>query len=164
MADVVEFLTARLAEDEAAALESNPDCEPETWRVERDNGIRDVDVYTSGGRPVCERAQGAAGHIARHDPARVLREVTAKRAILAEILSWEHAYVDGDSWLSCAQATSPSWGGDSEDAEPGSGCADEDRAGGPCDCGLDRRRATMLHVLAAPYATSPDYNPAWSLT
>jgi hypothetical protein len=56
-----EFLTARLDEDEQIARAINGD----KW-----------------GWPGAR--SGFAAHVARHDPARVLREVAAKRAILAE--------------------------------------------------------------------------------
>lgn len=95
-----------------------------------------------------------------HSPARVLADVQAKRAILAEVLSWNHAHIDGDTWLSCAQAVDPH----DEDGTPGSGCADEKRAGGPCDCGLDRRRVMMLNALAAAYAGRPGFKPEWRLS
>jgi hypothetical protein len=66
MSDLVEFLTARLDEDEAAAR---------AWL------------------PIGNPDAAAREHIARHDPARVLREVAAKRAILAG-----HSTVTGWNW------------------------------------------------------------------
>lgn len=98
-----------------------------------------------------------AAHIARHDPARVLRDVVAKRAILAEVASWRHDYVDGDSWLSCAQAVDPH----DEEGVSGSGCADDARRGGPCECGLERRRNAILYPLARPYDDRPGYKEEW---
>lgn len=86
-------------------------------------------------------------HIALHDPARVLRDVEATRKILAEVMSWTHFYLDQDGWYSCSQAVDPS----ESDAEPGSGCLDGDRAGRPCDCGLDRRRKAILGPIAEAY-------------
>jgi hypothetical protein len=64
MSDLVEFLTARLDEDEAAAR---------AWL------------------PIGNPDAAAREHIARHDPARVLREVEAKRAILA---MWQEPETD----------------------------------------------------------------------
>lgn len=75
MDDLVQFLRARLDEDEAA-IEA-----PETWTEfdESTQGTRRVDVDHSFERVVaCTRAWRAV-HIARHDPARVLAEVDAGR-------------------------------------------------------------------------------------
>jgi hypothetical protein len=82
---LVEFLEARLAEDElmaAAAIESAAD-----WHVlyaYRD--IKDGDghyvVQADGLHP----SLGQAAHIARHSPGRVLRQCEAARAVIAESL------------------------------------------------------------------------------
>lgn len=58
---LIEFLQARLDEDEQWALA----CNPNTYA----DSIEEMDP-------------AAAGHIARHDPARVLAEVEAKRRII----------------------------------------------------------------------------------
>ncbi|HEY1668517.1 MAG TPA: DUF6221 family protein [Trebonia sp.] len=85
---LIEFINARLAEEEATARAAGGGtwrtgcyCEgPCTgWgggccRVEGD----DIKIYDEGGHDASQ-----ADHIARHDPARVLREIEAKRAILA---------------------------------------------------------------------------------
>ena len=82
---IVEFLEARLAEDEMtanAAIEDAAD-----WHVlysYRD--IKDGDghyvVLADSNYPTV----GQAAHIARHDPARVLRQCEAARAVIAEFL------------------------------------------------------------------------------
>ena len=64
--DVAAFLAARLDEDEAAAKAAT---QPHSWHP-----LDDSD--SPYGRDQV--------HIARHDPAQVLREVAAKRAIAAE--------------------------------------------------------------------------------
>jgi hypothetical protein len=72
------FLVARLDEDEAAATEAGADewnCERAVWMVTDSKGEA---VAYDEGKPT----EDQAAHIARHDPARVLREVAAKRAIL----------------------------------------------------------------------------------
>jgi hypothetical protein len=77
MTGLAEFLTARLAEDEAAANRVSGH-----WRLETTGEIVASDgTYAE----VCAEAHwtGVGHHIARHDPARVLREVEAKRKILA---------------------------------------------------------------------------------
>ena len=69
MSDLAAFLKARLNEDEAAAKAA---------------AIPDGPEWSLPG-PVPGEEQNA--HIARHDPARMLREVEAKRAILALLAS-----------------------------------------------------------------------------
>jgi hypothetical protein len=84
MSDLAAFLHARLAEDEQMAraaggrrrggrrwLQADPDRYP--GLVGDDAGDVVADEGSSGDR---------AAHIARHDPARVLREVVAKRRLL----------------------------------------------------------------------------------
>jgi Family of unknown function (DUF6221) len=82
MDDLAAFIEARLDEDEAmakAAYQHGPNptqplAPPEGswWPV-----VRLMERLGSG-------TYNDANHIARHDPARVLREVAAKRAIVAE--------------------------------------------------------------------------------
>jgi hypothetical protein len=78
---LVEFLAARLAEDEGDALAA---CQGD--------GYRDWDVTSTGVVQVAGAdieglalaSREAALHMARHDPGRVLAEVEAKRRIIAE--------------------------------------------------------------------------------
>lgn len=81
--DITAFITARLDEDERIARESETQC----WR----SGFDDKETLSyalvdSEGEPVVydegRPAEGETRHMARHDPARVLREVEAKRAIV----------------------------------------------------------------------------------
>lgn len=84
--NLVEFLRARLDEDEqsARAATAGP------WYVDDiDQELRTADVYSADGRvtsaytePCCSVED--ATHMARHDPARVLVEVEAKRRIIDE--------------------------------------------------------------------------------
>lgn len=78
--DLVAFLAARLDEDEEAARQVEG-----TWRQIDQTGV----IVASDGRHAEECASahwaGVAEHIARHDPARVLRDVAARRAI---VTSW----------------------------------------------------------------------------
>jgi hypothetical protein len=92
---LTEFLLARLAEDEEVAREASAD--PWTHvheglqggEVIRAGAVRVARVYantwSNGYVPDCENA----AHIARHDPARVLAEVEAKRAVVAERLFYD---------------------------------------------------------------------------
>lgn len=88
--DLVSFIAARLDEDEAAAKRVNGQ-----WQQDAPG----TGVILIDGEPLIEgHIGGLVEHIARHDPARVLREVEAKRAILAacaETLQGEdsHDYV-----------------------------------------------------------------------
>lgn len=85
-------------------------------------------------------------HAARQEPARALRRVRATRVLVAEILAEQHRYVE-DGWYSCSQATEPG----EDDAEPGSACYDDNRAGKPCDCGRDEHVARMLGIIASEW-------------
>lgn len=89
MSDLIEFLRARLNEDEQAALGIS-----DTWHVEdyevtaQADGAVQASWVVAGPRGEVGVAMvngvRRAHHIARHDPARVLREVEAKRRIIAE--------------------------------------------------------------------------------
>ncbi len=82
---VVEFLEARLTEDELtahAAIEGSPD-----WQAHYDyRDVKDADghyvVLADSRYPTAEQA----AHIARHSPARVLAECEIKRSLIAEFL------------------------------------------------------------------------------
>ena len=87
---LVEFLQARLAEDELTALAA-VDGSPR-WRTNFD--YRDVKdehghyvVEADSRHPSLEQA----AHIARHDPSRALAEVEAKRLLIAEYLRLDAA-------------------------------------------------------------------------
>lgn len=83
---IVEFLEARIAEDEAVARGVASDGE---WTSGSTYGMF-VSIEARSWTVVSgEWERRDANHIARHDPARILREVAAKRAIIK-------AYVDAD--------------------------------------------------------------------
>ncbi|WP_406735364.1 DUF6221 family protein [Streptomyces sp. NBC_01108] len=77
MDDLVQFLRDRLNEDEAVARRVKS-----SWRQIGETGV----IVASDGDRAEECANGnwtgIAEHIVRHDPARVLREVEAKRQLL----------------------------------------------------------------------------------
>jgi hypothetical protein len=94
VSDLVEFLTARLDEDETIALAATPSPWTSHGLPSRDQAtiIQDMGRRSITGDPIGAPVVAStyrpggnadAGHIARHDPARVLREVEAKRRILA---------------------------------------------------------------------------------
>jgi hypothetical protein len=159
MSDIAEFLTAQLDEDEAIARAATP----APWRsaVSSDGRSRVLGGphvrpgQTSDNRIVCRdgvypadwpteivNSKVDAVHIARHDPARVLREVAVKRRVLArhrlatdEDLGWS-SYVG--ACFGCGTY------GEFADA----------RTPDVNDC-------PELRDLAAPYGDRPGYKPAW---
>jgi hypothetical protein len=95
MSDLVAFLNARLDEDEEAAKAS---VMPE-WMISESGEfgyiVAAVGTETTGESIADAWQEDVAVHIARHDPARVLREVEAKRAMLAELTRWPFDYRPG---------------------------------------------------------------------
>lgn len=83
---IAEFLEARIREDEAVARASLRGGDGE-WRRQDPIGWdscrvegHGIVIYDEGGHDEYQ-----ADHIARHDPARVLRECAAKRHLLASV-------------------------------------------------------------------------------
>lgn len=134
MDDLVEFLRARLDEDEEAGKAATPG----PWRAtHRDDGTHHVfaasdrKVHRDGGYPPdwpedVVNPTADADHIARYDPARVLREVEAKRRILA----------DYERYATERRRAMGGW--------------------------YDEGASPILAVLAAVYADHPDYRPEWA--
>lgn len=168
MSDVVEFLKARLDEDEAAAKAAGwehpcPPCRSGQWQcvgvrhLRYDNGAgEDVRVIDTTGGPAMWHEQisvradngGVADHIARHDPARVLREVAAKRKVLDE-----------------HQCTTERRDTPRFDPSSGERYPDEhDVICNVCGWATDRAGSACLTIrfLAAVYSDHPDYDPEWA--
>ena len=99
MTDLITFLNARLDEDEAAARAALPIYGP-GWRPENSKvaGLGPARIWGKDSkRPVAEAARRvSAAHIARHDPARVLREVEADRKLIA---AYEDVPEFSDPWI-----------------------------------------------------------------
>lgn len=80
MTDLIEFLRARRAEETARAEAAGGD----EWTAKYDAGT--VAIQDSEREPVVydegSPTAGQIAHIVHHDPARVLREIEAKRGIL----------------------------------------------------------------------------------
>ncbi|MGW5408999.1 DUF6221 family protein [Streptomyces spiralis] len=85
MDELVEWLRAQLDEDEQIARAAGG-----TWWAPPDLV---GEVHDSGGVNIDAKLKSFAAHIEAWDPARVLREIDAKRQILGRVLS--HAAVMG---------------------------------------------------------------------
>ncbi|MFI7691757.1 DUF6221 family protein [Nonomuraea sp. NPDC049655] len=105
--DLAAFIRARLDEDEQEALAASPG----PWRAnaEHDEVLAvDGETVADGFALSSEQLRATVRHIVRHDPARVLREIEAKRHLLHaharehECLGLtghgEHSVVDGKPW------------------------------------------------------------------
>lgn len=94
MSGLVEFLWARLDEDEALAREAPPG----PWQI--GNAVDptqpcNVNTFPSA-RLVADGLNWlAAEHIARHNPARVLAEITVKRELIRTWAALSDAEIDG---------------------------------------------------------------------
>lgn len=104
------------------------------WK-EDDGPAEDIDLYAASGK----LTMGQARHIARHDPAAVLRRIKAERELLDDLLAERHEVVEGDCWYTCAAAT--------EEHDGGETC-DDTRRGKPCDCGRDARVERRIRLIA----------------
>lgn len=141
MSDLVDFLTARLAEDEQMARDG-AFCRGPEWAVSEEPpfvwGVDPPDPQIiASGKPIvrCDDEYGgglAAPHIARHDPARVLAEVAAKRRIV-ELHSGAHE------------------------------CSRFDRDGEIDNCTwcLDSDECSTVALLASVYVDHSQYRPEW---
>ena len=144
MIDIVEFLTARLDEDEQIARAAAGPVPRDRWSTlswyngEFENGeTARVDVQGRAAGPISslgalERAHGE--HIARHDPAHVLRAIAANRAIVAlhrpKLIEGKNADGDDREELFCGSCVEL-W---------------------PCD---------TAKYSASVYADHPDYDERW---
>lgn len=151
MNDLVEFIRAQLDEDERVARAAG-------WhRYIWELGIVYGTVIATGNRKTVAHGcqEYDADHIARHDPARALREVDAKRRIL-ELHApekrrglWQKATQTYDVDVVCPTCV---WTGDDEDAG-GNRRRYREHAEAPCE---------TLCLLALPYAARPGYREEWA--
>lgn len=147
MSDLVAFLSARLGDDEATAKAASPG--PWfSWIEGRDGRGGDsfigtegeADLYVSVGKGYHPKWEADQDFIARHDPARVLAEVEAKRAILAgHAPGYPVTYPKPSGQPTCGVCHAGGW-----DWEP---------ENWPC---------LTVRALAAVYSDHPDYDPAWA--
>ncbi|MEW2250409.1 DUF6221 family protein [Streptomyces sp. NPDC006975] len=146
--DLVQFLRARLDEDEALAREAPA----EPWHI--GNAVdptQPCHVHTfPGARMVADRLNWlVAEHIARHDPVRVLRDVGARREIVAAYLP---PGTDPHPGLPCINYE----GQDPADYD------DYDSCSRHLEATKDRYHTDrVLRLLALTYADHPDYREEW---
>jgi hypothetical protein len=135
--DLTTFLRARLDEDEqtarAAAEELGAD-----WYY--DDGFvlarREGDQVVTGSQDFLERERGE--HIARHDPARVLADVEAKRQIIEQHKPATVSYLPSRERGCVTCSTAQTW-----------------------DAQANEANCQTLCLLALPYADHPDYRDEW---
>lgn len=132
MSDLAAFLTARLDEDEGAAKAA---AVQGRWVSEHPA----IGVVLVDGEPLIEaHIGGLTEHVARHDPVRVLREVEAKRKILARYEFARNQVAVGN--------------------------VNEAAGYGAPDSGWPLRADSHeldVRDLAAVYSDHPDYDAAW---
>lgn len=92
--NIVDFLHARLDEDEATAEAVYVD---PAWEYDETSGVGGI-VYECGdGAWVADKVGPRNGaHITRHDPAHVLRDVAAKRCVIEALQHWPSWVGPGD--------------------------------------------------------------------
>lgn len=86
--NIVDFITARLNDDEKAATAAGDAFDPAWYYDERVDDSPLWQVWAYDEIVASDLAEPVAIHVARHDPARVLREVEAKRAIVQQYGRW----------------------------------------------------------------------------
>ena len=99
------------------------------------------------GRPV------DLAHIAANDPADTIARCAAELAELDAIEAIPHQRVIDDEWFSCSQA---------RDEYGALSCYNDDRKGGPCDCGRDAFVDRMTRAKAYGYRHRSGYRPEWA--
>ena len=137
--DLVAFLAARLDEDEAAARAAMGASDG-IWGIRGNISPRAASTVVTARGEFETGSPDEALHIGFHDPARVLREVEAKRRITALHHPVFEDYVDGDG------------------IERGSyQCAEDEPPGSP-----DYWPCRTIRAIAAIYSDHPDYRQEWS--
>lgn len=164
--DIVEFIQARLSEDWHLARQA-------AWYGENAAWIylawHDTASGPECGLVISDRHVGVglfkddplrpaeAEHIARHDPARVLREVEAERALLDDLLAEPHRLAD--DWYTCRAYDPQRLHEDRED-----GTLPPLLPGATCTCGRDAALDRRLRLLATTWSDHPDYREEWRPT
>ncbi|MFJ4837162.1 DUF6221 family protein [Streptomyces sp. NPDC088746] len=134
MDDLVQFLRARLDDDSAAARAASWDEDGDRWDTQHQGQWSVIDHTDDGVIEVPPHAANDAGvaqHMARHDPARVLREVEAHRLLLKRYDEPETSPDLPDSMNKLTSGVQR------------------------------QVLADVFRVLALPYADHPDYQETW---
>jgi hypothetical protein len=139
--DLVQWLRTQLDEDERIARRATKgpwlvDCETHAEAIIAGDGTSVIAGGRWGGEASAFESTEDALHIAEHDPARVLREVEAKRGLLAL-----HSPSEFGPWV-----------GDDDDQEPACGVCGNLTVRFPCK---------TLRLLASMYDDRPGYQEAW---
>ncbi|MET9728696.1 DUF6221 family protein [Streptomyces zaomyceticus] len=142
MDDLIAFLRARLDEDDQTARAAGAELGPD-WLYDAERGwvraAREGDGIATGHQEFLDSEHGH--HIARHDPARVLAEVDAKRQMVAlhgpVILRAGGGAAHFDTTRVCRSCEPPK---------------QFPETAWPCP---------TLRLVALPYADHPDYQDAW---
>ncbi|MET9909649.1 DUF6221 family protein [Streptomyces sp. NPDC006476] len=130
MDDLVEWLRAQLDEDERIARAAGG-----TWWAPPDLAGQ---VHDSGGVNIEAKLRSFATHIAEHDPARVLREIDAKRRIIEEHKPAVPKARPNRERGCLACTTAQEW-----------------------DATANEANCLTLRLLASPYKDRPGYREEW---
>lgn len=146
--DWAEFALARIAEDEAAALRASPG--PWSPNAEHDEVVAVDGITVADGFALSNRQlRATVNHIARHDPARVMADCAAKRAIVAEHATQNVPVLEvrGEIVMSGPECRT---------------CVDWDKveADGPSPAASPCR---TVRLLLQAWSDHPDFDPAWGV-
>ncbi|MFD7661098.1 DUF6221 family protein [Streptomyces sp. NPDC059788] len=141
MNDLTQFLRDRLGEDEAAARATTERQPYDEWDAagagdDSDSRLSHWEVVKIARPHATPAAKSVSEHIARHDPARVLAEVDAKRRLLV-------VHAKSSSYDGCVIC---------DDGNDSCGCMGGAHWEYPCD---------TVKLLALSYADHPDYRQEW---
>ena len=114
------------------------------WTLEDGSKVPSGMMRATVANSMTEVQSAPAGHIARHDPARVLREVAAKRRTLAALDQRRH-FLDNTEWYGCRAID-----------------GDDRPTGAACSCGRDDEVLKQQRLLAEVFADHPDYRQEWA--
>jgi hypothetical protein len=130
--ELINFVRLQLGDDERVARAA-ADEDPPPWHLDEHDGRIKSGPYTVVHIEDSTPEPPVAEHIARHDPARVLREVEAKRKVIE---LYEYAVA---AWL-----------------------LDRDKPNPPTvHLGEKAMAEAVLQALALPYSDRPGYREEW---
>jgi len=153
MDDLVVWLRQQLDEDERVARgAANED--PPPWHIDEHGGRIKSGPYTVVHIEDSTPRPPVAEHIARHDPARVLLEVEAKRRIL-DALEDQRRQAGQNSHKYVEAMRSPR-GGPADDLLPGI------KTHGWTLGGRVEALEEVVKLLALPYSDHPGYREEWA--